>query len=530
MNKLESQISLTNIIKRNVAIQEALGNKTYSDYVPLIMTEDDLNHVFGVTFKDVISKTFRKITFDGLDVGNGATDRAKYRFRKIATPNFDRDKSNEDLVWFGFEHNTCDTKWDRPRFNFFVINQENESVKNAVCICGETAKKINDGTPKNVNNFSTEIFEVKNSEVEKTSKRKTKAKKSVKKSVKESVVPKNDTKLAVKKDDVKNVVVERPVKQVPVIDDNYELPVIKNKDGFLFDDVAPEVADCILHGEHVYIYGPAGCGKSTMARMICRELGKEPYEVDFSSGIDEATFIGTQVATTDDNGNPVTKFQYGLFPKAVMEGRPIIVNEADMGQPQYLAALHGILEENDSKLVILDNGAEVLYPKEGFCVIATGNSAGGGDDNGDYSGVNMLNKAFLDRFSAFFEMGYSKKESQIVKKLLINSKKHLTQPIMHLVKDIRKLKEQETVDSLFSTRKLIMLAGKVNRWGVKRAIELVILARLDKDERQVWNEVVQRHFPKDFDETVIPTDYNDNDQDNDQSQINTSQTPQNFPF
>lgn len=272
----------------------------------------------------------------------------------------------------------------------------------------------------------------------------------------------------------------------------------ENGEKFFMPEQADEIYDCIKNLENVYIAGPHGCGKSRLSELLVKKLGVEPVLVDFSAGIDEATFLGTMMASVDADGNNVTEFQYGVFPKAILEDRPIIINEIDFAKPQYLAALHGILEEKDPHLVLMDNGGEVLRPKSDgkFMVIATANTMGYGDDAAEYHGTGALNSAFLDRFDSFFNMGYSSHEAKIIDSEIGNIE--VSMKIVSFVKDIRKLKESDAIDSTISTRRLKMFAKKLKRIGIKKAMENVILTRIDPEEREQVLEIAQRHFPKYF--------------------------------
>jgi len=268
-----------------------------------------------------------------------------------------------------------------------------------------------------------------------------------------------------------------------------------NGSKYYFPTVAKEILACIKNKNNVYIYGPQGCGKTQMSRMLLENLGLKYYDIDFSAGVDESSFIGSKVATVDADGNNVIEFQYGVFAKAIKEGVPIIVNEIDFAKPHYLAALHGVLEESDPKLVILDNGGEVLRPAEDshFMVIATANTLGLGDDSNEFHGTGSLNTAFLDRFDSFFELDYTTREHDVANAIL-DSKESSTL-ILNFVKDVRKLKNAGNITSTISTRRLKMLCEKINTMGLVKAIKNVVITRMESDDREAVKEVFQRHFP-----------------------------------
>jgi SAM-dependent methyltransferase len=272
---------------------------------------------------------------------------------------------------------------------------------------------------------------------------------------------------------------------------------LENGEIFYYPPYAPEILDCIKHGEHTYIVGPAGCGKSTMARLLAKRSGLEPIYVDFSAGIDEATFLGSKTVELDEKtGERIIKFEYGIFPQAVKEGRPLILNEIDFAKSKYLASLHGILEENHPHLVLMENAGEVLYPAEGFVIIATANTLGHGDDLAEYHGTEALNAAFLDRFDSFFQVGYTTEEKTIIFK--ITNDRILARSLVAMTKDIRNLKDADQVSTTLTTRRLKMISKKAVRIGIKKALINVMITRCDPDDKEQLLEIAQRHFPKDF--------------------------------
>jgi Holliday junction resolvasome RuvABC ATP-dependent DNA helicase subunit len=117
----------------------------------------------------------------------------------------------------------------------------------------------------------------------------------------------------------------------------------------------------------------------------------------------------------------------------------------------------------------------------------------------DYHGTSALNPAFLDRFDSFFEVEYTDREATILDKILKGSHyKEYTSQIMRFVTDVRHLKATDVIDSNLSTRRLKMMAKKIERWGLRKAMQNCILTRLEKEDRGPVAEVLQRHWPQEF--------------------------------
>jgi len=94
---------------------------------------------------------------------------------------------------------------------------------------------------------------------------------------------------------------------------------------------------------------------------------------------------------------------------AVRLGHVLLINEIDAIDPAELIGLNEIVE--GKPLTIPQTGA-VITPHPKFRLVATGNSAGSGDQSGLYQGVLRQNLAFLDRFR-LMEVGYPEPEDEM---------------------------------------------------------------------------------------------------------------------
>ncbi len=82
--------------------------------------------------------------------------------------------------------------------------------------------------------------------------------------------------------------------------------------------------------------------------------------------------------------------------KAITEGRPIIIDEVNLIEPNVLASMNGILTARPGDYVDIPGNGRVQIT-EGFSVILTGNL--NSTTKASYAGVNSLNAAFLSRLS-----------------------------------------------------------------------------------------------------------------------------------
>ncbi|MBK5968810.1 MULTISPECIES: AAA family ATPase [Thiorhodovibrio] len=144
-------------------------------------------------------------------------------------------------------------------------------------------------------------------------------------------------------------------------------------------------------GDALLLTGPTGAGKTSLIRQVAARLYWPVQELTCHGRMEFADLLGGFQLLQGE-----TRFVYGPLALAAREGHLLILNEIDLMDPAELAGLNDIVE--GAPLVIAQNGGEVIRPHPKFRVIATGNSAGGGDQTGLYQGVLRQNLAFLDRF------------------------------------------------------------------------------------------------------------------------------------
>ena len=137
--------------------------------------------------------------------------------------------------------------------------------------------------------------------------------------------------------------------------------------------------------------GPTGCGKSSLVREYCARLNIPFYETSANARTEFETFLGKWVII---EGN----FHWvdGPLVQAFRDGGVFVINEIDTMNPDELTGFNGILD--GSTLCLREKDGEIIQRHPNFKMIATGNSAGVGDDTGLYGGVKTMNMAFMDRF------------------------------------------------------------------------------------------------------------------------------------
>lgn len=145
-----------------------------------------------------------------------------------------------------------------------------------------------------------------------------------------------------------------------------------------------KVLSTISRGNHLYLVGPAGTGKSTIAENASQALGLGFSSKSCSSQSTEASLLGYMSAT---GGYVGTSFR-----TAYETGQVFLLDEVDNGNPNILTVLNSALSNT---FMSFPDG--MVSRHKNFVLVATANTFGNGA-TAEYVGRNALDKAFLDRF------------------------------------------------------------------------------------------------------------------------------------
>lgn len=146
--------------------------------------------------------------------------------------------------------------------------------------------------------------------------------------------------------------------------------------------------------ENVYLYGPAGSGKNTIAEQIAEALGVEFY------------YQNTLVTKFDISGykNAQGEYEETPFYKAWKNGGLFFADELDNSTAEAIIALNAALANG---YYTFPNSGEKVAKHPDFYCIAAGNTNGQGATE-EYCGRYQMDESSRDRF-AFIEIGYNAK-------------------------------------------------------------------------------------------------------------------------
>jgi MoxR-like ATPase len=137
-------------------------------------------------------------------------------------------------------------------------------------------------------------------------------------------------------------------------------------------------------GANVFLTGPAGCGKTTLARQIAKALEIDYIILSLSEGITESKLFGRET---------VDGYVQGALEDAFINGKLILLDEMDAALPNVLTSLNSAIANRE----FLNGRNETIKAHENTVIMAAGNTTGKGADY-TYTSRNQLDKATLDRF------------------------------------------------------------------------------------------------------------------------------------
>ena len=265
---------------------------------------------------------------------------------------------------------------------------------------------------------------------------------------------------------------------IPKIDPNYH-----------FDPYATKViTSAIKMGENLYAYGDTGCGKTTHIEQVCAVLNQGISRINPHDGVTREMFLGGMKLISGE-----TKFIEGALPTAMRLGLVFLVDEISFLPPNLTALLNPVAERG-GKLYIPET-SEWISPAPGFCIFATDNTGGKGDNSGQYVGTEVQNTATLDRFAFCIKMNYLPEDAEIE---MLRNRFPTVDPdeivnMQKLASEIRSAFSRGELSLTLSTRKLIKFFDqRTAGFTFAEALQNTVLSWLDEDDSQLIKTMLDR--------------------------------------
>jgi len=245
----------------------------------------------------------------------------------------------------------------------------------------------------------------------------------------------------------------------------------------------------------MFLTGLSGNGKTMAVEQACAESKRECIRVNVTIETDEDDLIGGFRLV---NGHTV--WQNGPVVVAMERGAILLLDEVDLGSNK-LMCLQPVLEGHS---VLLKKINGLVHPKEGFNIIATANTKGKGSDDGKFVGTNVMNEAFLERFSITLEQEYPalKTEAKILRNVLKKSGVEANDFVEKLVKwgeGIRKTYADGAISDIISTRRLVHICEAYVIFNDREKAIQLCLNRFDNDTKNGFMDLYKK-----LDESMNP--------------------------
>ena len=235
----------------------------------------------------------------------------------------------------------------------------------------------------------------------------------------------------------------------------------------------------------VFVTGLSGNGKTSMIREVCAKLKRDMVRVNITVETDEDDLLGGFRLV-----NGETVWQDGPLVVAMKTGAVALIDEVDLASHKIMC-LQPIME---GQPIYLKKINEVVYPAAGFNIVATANTKGKGSSDGRFMGTNILNEAFLDRFSATFYQEYPSTsfEEKILKKqfaIYEISEDDFVSKLVKWADVIRRSFKEGAVDDIVTTRRLIDITKTFSIFGNKMKAITLCLERFDDETRDSFADL-----------------------------------------
>ena len=235
----------------------------------------------------------------------------------------------------------------------------------------------------------------------------------------------------------------------------------------------------------IFVTGLSGNGKTSMIHQVCSKLKRDMVRINITVETDEDDLLGGFRLVDGE-----TVWNDGPLVVAMKTGAIALIDEVDLASHKIMC-LQPIME---GQPIYLKKINQLVYPANGFNIVATANTKGKGSEDGRFMGTNILNEAFLDRFSATFYQEYPSvaHETKILTKQFAMFEITADEFVEKLVKwadVIRKSFKEGAVDEIVTTRRLIDITKSYSIFEDKMKAVTMCLERFDDETREAFTDL-----------------------------------------
>lgn len=268
----------------------------------------------------------------------------------------------------------------------------------------------------------------------------------------------------------------------------YDAPDAPAKDaGFVWPDATGPILATLADGDNVFIYGPAGTGKTSLGEQIAATWGRPFVRISCEENTEAATLMGSLVPSTDGG----VEWHDGQLTAAIRKpGTVVLVDEPTVARAGALFVLQAVLD-GARKLYIPDTG-EVVHVAPDVVFLLADNTNGTGDDTGQYEATRILNRATLDRAAITVRLDYlpfDQEVAALMNRTGVDRKR--AGKLCRFAAVTRSKADNGEVSHGLGLRRLISLAKRI-RAGIdaNAAFQMAVLETAPHDDReplrQMW--------------------------------------------
>ncbi|MCU8014969.1 AAA family ATPase [Shewanella sp. SM74] len=254
------------------------------------------------------------------------------------------------------------------------------------------------------------------------------------------------------------------------------------------------------------LQGHTGTGKTELALYLADKLNLPIYIVKIHARMNPQDLEGSYVLDVE-NGQTVTRKEYGPAAKAYLNGGILLLDEFDKASGELTSAMHLLVE---GKPWPLEMFKETIQKHDQCFCIGTANTYGAGHDE-RYITSNQMDSAFLSRFM-WLETHYPNivQESIILEKFAPRLPLHLRNDAIKLANAFRDAalgvnrdgNVDDPIQCIFSTRVLVAWVYYIQAFGafrtLKQSLDSVFLKSVPADDADIANEIVNKIFGDDI--------------------------------
>lgn len=202
-----------------------------------------------------------------------------------------------------------------------------------------------------------------------------------------------------------------------------------------------EILFWIGQGKHVYLFGPPGGGKTTVARHTADGLGRKFGYMMLNAMTSPSQILGFV-------GADAKTYKASAFREFYDQSAIICLDELDNCNPNTLTTINGPIENGECQF---PDGLVKMHPE--FKIIATGNTAGRGG-NIMHAGRQSLDAATLARFVCIEFLYDLDLEERMVQAIAPKN----CQPVLRWIRDVRDYVRKNDVKLVVSPREAVNIA------------------------------------------------------------------------